>query len=66
MVSSVHNALSFDGLVSSHPIYVPVSGTAEIFSIFDSISYEKVRSKRCINVTISDIKDTSLSWDTKV
>ncbi|VDI83753.1 Hypothetical predicted protein [Mytilus galloprovincialis] len=41
VVSSVHRALSFDGLISSHPIYVPVSGTAEIFSIFDSISYEK-------------------------
>ncbi|XP_052097491.1 aminopeptidase N-like isoform X1 [Mytilus californianus] len=41
VVSSVHNALSFDGVISSHPIYVPVSNTDEIFQLFDSISYEK-------------------------
>ncbi|XP_063436787.1 aminopeptidase N-like [Mytilus trossulus] len=41
VVNSVQRALSVDGLISSHPIYVPVSGTAEVFQLFDTISYEK-------------------------
>ncbi|XP_052090870.1 uncharacterized protein LOC127727793 [Mytilus californianus] len=40
-VDVVQDAFSFDGLVTSHPIYVPVSNPAEINEIFDTISYSK-------------------------
>ncbi|KAH9512380.1 hypothetical protein Btru_039357 [Bulinus truncatus] len=42
VVNDVHTALSNDGLVSSHPLYVPVNHPDEINEIFDSISYSKV------------------------
>ncbi|XP_059178196.1 aminopeptidase N-like, partial [Physella acuta] len=41
VVSELHTALSYDGLVSSHPVYVPVSHPDEINEIFDTISYSK-------------------------
>ena len=34
--------MEFDGLVTSHPIYVPVANPDEINEIFDKISYSKV------------------------
>ncbi|XP_056008322.1 putative aminopeptidase-2 isoform X2 [Ostrea edulis] len=40
-VAEVQSAFSFDGLVSSHPIYAPVYNPAEINEIFDTISYSK-------------------------
>ncbi|KAL5020482.1 hypothetical protein ScPMuIL_003374 [Solemya velum] len=41
IVDDLHSALSFDGLVASHPLFVPVADPAEISSVFDSISYLK-------------------------
>ncbi|KAI8743539.1 aminopeptidase N, partial [Biomphalaria glabrata] len=40
-LSELQDAFSFDGLVSSHPVYVPVGHPDEINEIFDSISYAK-------------------------
>ncbi|KAH9512376.1 hypothetical protein Btru_039351 [Bulinus truncatus] len=40
-LSEIQDAFSFDGLVSSHPLYVPVGHPDEINEIFDSISYAK-------------------------
>ena len=40
----MHDVLDFDGLVTSHPIYVPVNNPDEINEIFDRISYAKVLS----------------------
>ncbi|XP_062585470.1 uncharacterized protein LOC134247152 isoform X2 [Saccostrea cucullata] len=40
-VAEVQAAFSFDGLVSSHPIYAPVYNPAQINEIFDTISYSK-------------------------
>ncbi|KAJ8311344.1 hypothetical protein KUTeg_010699 [Tegillarca granosa] len=40
-VKDVQSAMEFDGLVTSHPIYVAVSNPDEINEIFDSISYDK-------------------------
>ncbi|XP_012939882.1 aminopeptidase N [Aplysia californica] len=37
----LQGAFSFDGLVSSHPVYVPVYHPDEINEIFDDISYSK-------------------------
>lgn len=46
-------AFEFDGLVSSHPIYVPVANPDEINEIFDKISYSKVRLlKNCSLISI--------------
>ena len=42
-MDSIQDAFSFDGLVTSHPVYVPVSDPAQISEIFDTISYQKVR-----------------------
>lgn len=39
--SVVHTAFSFDGLATSHPVYVPVYNPDEINEIFDTISYDK-------------------------
>ncbi|CAL1548719.1 unnamed protein product [Lymnaea stagnalis] len=41
VVSELQDALAFDGLVSSHPLYVPVGHPDEINEIFDAISYAK-------------------------
>lgn len=38
-----------DALTSSHPIIVNVSTPAEITSVFDSISYSKVKSADTIS-----------------
>ena len=43
IVYVLQGALEFDGLVSSHPIHVPVNNPDEIAEIFDTISYSKVR-----------------------
>ena len=43
IVEDVHDVFDFDGLVTSHPIYVPVYHPDEINEIFDRISYGKVR-----------------------
>ena len=42
LVQKMHPALSLDALVASHPISTPVSDPAQIESIFDTISYNKV------------------------
>ena len=42
IVEDVHDVFDFDGLVTSHPIYVPVYHPDEINEIFDRISYGKV------------------------
>ena len=44
IVYVLQDALEFDGLVSSHPIYVPVNNPDEINEIFDTISYSKVQN----------------------
>ncbi|XP_052085153.1 glutamyl aminopeptidase-like [Mytilus californianus] len=41
VVNSVQRALEVDGLISSHPVYIPLSNPDEISQIFDTISYEK-------------------------
>ncbi|XP_059161761.1 uncharacterized protein LOC131944899 [Physella acuta] len=41
VVSDLQPALQADGLVTSHPVYVPVGHPDEINEIFDSISYSK-------------------------
>uniref|UniRef100_A0A2C9M3E9 Uncharacterized protein n=1 Tax=Biomphalaria glabrata TaxID=6526 RepID=A0A2C9M3E9_BIOGL len=41
LVQYMYTALANDGLVSSHPLYVPVNHPDEINEIFDSISYSK-------------------------
>ncbi|KAL5020481.1 hypothetical protein ScPMuIL_003373, partial [Solemya velum] len=37
----IHSSFDFDGLISSHPLFVPVADPAEINEVFDSISYAK-------------------------
>ncbi|XP_060551724.1 aminopeptidase N-like isoform X2 [Ruditapes philippinarum] len=41
VINEVHQAMEFDSLVTSHPIYVPVDNPDEIHEIFDTISYAK-------------------------
>lgn len=41
VVSDVQDVFNFDGLISSHPLYVPVNHPSEINEIFDRISYAK-------------------------
>ncbi|XP_059169547.1 aminopeptidase N-like [Physella acuta] len=41
VVKEIHGALQLDSLVTSHPLYVPVSLISDILQIFDSISYAK-------------------------
>ncbi|KAK3599710.1 hypothetical protein CHS0354_037183 [Potamilus streckersoni] len=41
VIDDVQDVFNFDGLVSSHPVYVPVSHPDEINEIFDRISYGK-------------------------
>ncbi|XP_061165768.1 aminopeptidase N-like isoform X2 [Saccostrea echinata] len=41
VVEDVQDVFNFDGLVTSHPVYVPVSHPDEINEIFDRISYGK-------------------------
>ena len=42
VVEDVQSVFSIDGLVTSHPVYVPVAHPDEINEIFDRISYAKV------------------------
>ena len=41
----VQNVMAIDDVLTSHPVYVPVSHPNEINEIFDLISYAKVRLK---------------------
>lgn len=41
--STLHSVMVEDSLASSRPVYLPVSYTAEINALFDSITYDKVR-----------------------
>ncbi|XP_076081152.1 glutamyl aminopeptidase-like [Mytilus galloprovincialis] len=41
VISDVQTALAFDGLISSHPLYVPVTSADGIDATFDAISYNK-------------------------
>lgn len=43
IISDVLPVMVDDALLSSHPIIVDVSTPAEITSVFDAISYNKVR-----------------------
>ena len=42
VVGDLQDVFNFDGLISSHPLYVPVNHPDEISEIFDRISYAKV------------------------
>ena len=44
VVEDVQDVFNFDGLVTSHPVYVPVAHPDQINEIFDRISYGKVRN----------------------
>lgn len=44
LVNDVYPVMVDDALLSSHPIIVDVSSPAEITSVFDAISYNKVKS----------------------
>lgn len=46
IISDVLPVMVDDALVSSHPIIVDVSSPAEITSVFDAISYSKVKTFR--------------------
>ncbi|CAC5387007.1 ANPEP [Mytilus coruscus] len=41
VVDDLQDVFNLDGLVTSHPLYVPVSNPSQINEIFDKISYEK-------------------------
>ncbi|XP_060566248.1 aminopeptidase N-like [Ruditapes philippinarum] len=41
VVEDLQDVFNFDGLISSHPVYVPVAHPDEINEIFDRISYAK-------------------------
>ncbi|XP_048749587.1 aminopeptidase N-like isoform X4 [Ostrea edulis] len=41
VVEDIQDVFNFDGLVTSHPVYVPVSHPDQINEIFDRISYGK-------------------------
>ena len=43
VASYLHSVMNEDSLASSRPIYLPVSYTSEITSLFDAITYDKVR-----------------------
>ena len=43
VVETVQPGLALDALLSSHPVSTPVDDPANIESIFDTISYKKVR-----------------------
>lgn len=43
-IDTVEYAYSIDSLASSHPIDVTVETPADISSVFDAISYDKVRT----------------------
>ena len=70
----IQDAFSFDGLVTSHPVYVPVSDPAQINEIFDTISYQKVRILFIFNflgsfiVCFTPISDISIKivWGAKI
>lgn len=65
VVHEVHDAFEFDGLVTSHPIYVPVNNPDEINEIFDRISYAKARW--CIILpSMVETKDVKLKWNTNL
>lgn len=44
LINDVFPVMVDDALLSSHPIIVDVSSPAEITSVFDAISYNKVKS----------------------
>jgi len=48
VVEDLQDVFNFDGLISSHPVYVPVAHPDEINEIFDRISYAKVRNSHMI------------------
>ncbi|XP_076080852.1 aminopeptidase N-like isoform X2 [Mytilus galloprovincialis] len=41
VIEDLQDVFNFDGLVTSHPVYVPVSHPSQINEIFDRISYGK-------------------------
>lgn len=51
VVTNLESALRADQLLSSHPIFVPVSTPDEINAIFDDISYNKVSPAFVVDAT---------------
>ena len=45
VLDELYGTFSIDAFVTSHPIYVPVKTVDEMESVFDTISYSKVRKK---------------------
>ncbi len=53
LINDVFPVMVDDALLSSHPIIVDVSSPAEITSVFDAISYNKVwLSQWCLTYTL--------------
>ena len=44
MAHTLQSALASDSMANTHPISVPVKNPSQITEIFDSISYDKVRT----------------------
>ncbi|KAJ8311343.1 LOW QUALITY PROTEIN: hypothetical protein KUTeg_010698 [Tegillarca granosa] len=59
-IGELFDAFEFDGLKSSHPVYVPVNNPDEIGEIFDKISYAKrsVKDGKQLPFTVKEIMDT--------
>ena len=48
LLDSNQNAMTMDQLTNSHPIMADVKDPAQINSLFDSISYDKVTDKNLV------------------
>lgn len=57
LVDKMQPALALDALLASHPISTPVTDPAQIESIFDTISYKKVRKLKslCVQMIIPSL-----------
>ena len=60
VAEDLHDVFDFDGLVTSHPIYVPVYHPDEINEIFDRISYGKVGPFCCFFLCCSFVSSFCL------
>ena len=54
MVYDLQRSMATDALVTSRPVVIPVSTTAEINSMFDTISYNKVGIKRWYDAVLAN------------
>ena len=57
MAHTLQTALSADSIANTHPISVPVKNPSQITEIFDSISYDKVRS------SLKRFEKKNLNWN---